>query len=108
MKKFLTKNKVWVIFLLILIIHSFFRFYQLGTRSPFGWDQVDNAWAAQNIIVNHKFPLLGFQAKLNSGIFIGPLYYYLITPFYFLTGLDPVASGVFAGAISTPCARPSA
>jgi len=47
MKKFLTKNKVWVIFLLILIIHSFFRFYQLLTRSPFGWDQVDNAWAAQ-------------------------------------------------------------
>lgn len=100
MKKFLTKNKVWVIFLSILIIHSFFRFYQLGTRSPFGWDQVDNAWAAQNIIVNHKFPLLGFQAKFSSGIFIGPLYYYLIAPFYFLTGLDPVASGIFAGLTS--------
>ena len=94
------KKKTIFIFLLILVIHSFFRFYQLDSRSPFGWDQVDNAWAAKNIIVDHKLPLLGFQAKLNSGIFIGPLYYYLIAPFYFLTGLDPVASGIFAGLTS--------
>lgn len=37
--------------------------------NPFGWDQVDNAWAAQNMIVNHKFPLLGMVAKQNSGIY---------------------------------------
>lgn len=100
MKKFLVKNKVWLIFLLILIIHSFFRFYQLGSRNTFGWDQVDNAWAAKDILVDQKWPLLGMQAKLNTGFFIGPFYYYLITVFYFLTNLDPVASGLFAGATS--------
>jgi len=100
MKKFLTKNKVWVTFLLILIIHSFFRFYQLGSRSPFGWDQVDNAWVAKNIIVDHKWPLLGMQAKQNSGFFIGPFYYYLVAIVYFFTRLDPIASGIFAGITS--------
>lgn len=100
MKKLLTKNRTWVILFLILIIHSFFRFYQLGSRSPFGWDQVDNAWAAKDIIVDHKWPLLGMQAKQNTGFFIGPFYYYLVAIVYFFTKLDPIASGIFAGITS--------
>ena len=99
-KEILIKHKVWLIFLFILIIHSFFRFYQLGSRNTFGWDQVDNAWAAKDIIVDHRLPLLGMQAKLNAGFYIGPLYYYLIAIFYFLTNLDPIASGLFVGATS--------
>jgi len=94
------KSRYLIIFLIILAVHSFFRFYQLDSRSPFGWDQVDNAWAAKDIIVDHKLPLVGMQAKLNTGFFIGPLYYYLIAPFYFLTNLDPIASGIFAGLTS--------
>ena len=76
------------------------RFYDLDTRTPFGFDQVNNAWAAKNIIVNHEFPILGFQAKVNSGIYIGPYYYYLIAIVYFLTNLNPIASGVIAGITS--------
>ena len=72
----------------------------METRSHFEWDQVNNAWAAKNIIVNHEFPLLGFQAKGNSGIYIGPYYYYLISIVYFFTGLDPIASGIIAGITS--------
>lgn len=86
--------------LFIFIVSFFLRFYGLDNKYPFEWDQVDNAWAAQNIIVEHKFPLVGFQAKLNSGIYIGPIYYYLISIFYFFTNLDPIASGIFAGATS--------
>lgn len=86
--------------LFIFIVSFFLRFYGLDNKYPFEWDQVDNAWAAQNIIVEHKFPLVGFQAKLNSGIYIGPIYYYLISIFYFFTDLDPIASGIFAGVTS--------
>lgn len=89
-----------LILVFIFILHLFFRFYELETKSPFGWDQVNNAWAAKNIIVDHKFPLLGFQAKLNSGIYIGPIYYYFISIFYFFTNLDPIASGITAGVTS--------
>lgn len=90
------KKKTSILFFLIFTLLLFLRFYKLD-ESSFRWDQVNNAWAAQNIIVEHKFPLVGFQAKLNSGIYIGPIYYYLISIFYFFTNLDPIASGIFAG-----------
>lgn len=89
-----------MVFIFIFIILLFLRFYDIETRSQFGWDEVNNAWAAKNIIVNHEFPLLGFQAKMNSGIYIGPYYYYLIAIVYFFTGLDPIASGIIAGITS--------
>lgn len=97
---FLYKYKNWILLFILFALEVFLRFHKMETKNPFGWDQVDNAWAAQKIIVNHDFPLLGFQAKHNSGIYIGPLYYYLITIFYFFTNLDPIASAIFAGLTS--------
>lgn len=96
----MNKKIFWLLFSLILLLFIFLRFYQFEIRNPFGWDQVDNAWAAKNILIDHKLLLTGMQAKLNSGIFIGPAYYYLIAPFYWLFNLDPIASGIFAGLTS--------
>lgn len=93
-------KKIFILFLLIFSLLLFLRFYELDTRNPFGWDQVDNAWAAKKIIVDHEFPLVGMVAKQNSGIFIGPFYYYLIAFSYWIFNLNPIASGVFAGAAS--------
>lgn len=93
-------HKVLVLFSLLLVLSIFLRFYQLDLKSHFGWDEVNNAWAANSIIVNHEFPLIGFQAKGNSGIYIGPYYYYLITIIYYLTDLNPIASGIMAGITS--------
>lgn len=96
-KKVRNNRKEILVLIIILGVFVFLRFYQFEERNPFAWDQVDNAWAAKNILVEHKFPLTGMQAKLNSGVFIGPLYYYYIAFFYFLTNLDPIASGIAAG-----------
>lgn len=96
-KKLNTKT---IVFVLLLVTCVFLRFYEIERRNPFGWDQVNNAWAAKKIVVDHQLPLLGFQAKLNTGIYIGPFYYYLLAPFYFFTNLDPIASGIFAGVTS--------
>lgn len=97
---FVRNYKNLIIFVIIFVLLIFLRFYEMETRSPFEWDQVNNAWAAQRIIVDHNFPLLGFQVKLNSGIYIGPIYYYLVSIFYFFTNLDPIASGITAGVTS--------
>lgn len=83
--------------LILLLFHIFLRFYAIETKSIFLYDQVDSAWAAKDIIVDHKFPLIGPENKLSSGFFVGPLYYYLISVFYFFTNLDPIAAGLFAG-----------
>ena len=99
---FFSRHKVLILLLLILVLHIFFRVYQLEERNEFRWDQVDNAWVAKDIIIDKKFPLLGAAVKQNSGFFLGPGYYYLITPFYWLFGLDPIASGVFA-AVTSVC-----
>ncbi len=88
------------ILLFLLVLHIFFMFYHLESWAGFGWDQVDNAWAAIKIITLHKYPLVGMVAKQNTGIYIGPLYYYLVTLFYLITRLDPIASPVIAGVTS--------
>lgn len=93
-------DKKNIILLLIFLVFLFLRFYKFEELNPFGWDQVDNAWAAKNIIVDHNFPLVGMVAKGNSGFYIGPAYYYFISSVYYLTNLDPIASGIIAGITS--------
>lgn len=93
MKNFLRKKELLLI-LLIFLIFFFTRFYQLEERSEFRWDQVDNAWAAKDILIDGKLPLVGMVAKQNTGFYIGPLYYYFITPFYWFFNLDPIAAAV--------------
>lgn len=98
--KLFKNNKPLIIVLVIFLFELILRFYDIPGKNPFGYDQVDNAWAAKNIIVNHWLPLVGMIAKGNSGIYIGPVYYYLISVFYWLTNLNPIASGIFAGLTS--------
>lgn len=89
-----------------LLLFGFFlafvvlRFYQLEERLPFGWDQVQNSWVIKNMIIDHRLPLEGMVAKGNTGFYIGPAYYYLLAPFYYIFRLDPIAAGVFAGVVS--------
>lgn len=84
----------------MLAIFIFLRFFMLFERANLGWDQIDSAWAAKSILVDKHIFINGPAAKGNSGIYMGPLYYYLITPFYFFTHLDPIASPIFQAIIS--------
>ena len=94
---FIKKVNISLLTLAVLIgFCVFLRWYQIEERNQFTWDQVDNAWAAKTILIDHELPIEGMQAKLNSGLFIGPLYYYYIVPFYAAFNLDPVASGYIA------------
>lgn len=89
-------NKFTILLVSVFIAGIFLRVYQMDTKYPFGWDQVDNAWTAKRLIVQHEYPLVGMVAKQNSGIYIGPLYYYFISIFYFLANLNPIASEYIA------------
>ncbi len=91
------RDKRWFVLGIIFSFFIFLRFYQIETKSIFLYDQVDSAWAAKRILVDHDFPLIGPANRLGSGLFIGPLYYYFISSFYFLTNLDPIAAPLFAG-----------
>ena len=97
---FCLKYKKQIIFVLLIATHVFLRFYLLLERASLGWDQVDSAWAAKKIIADHEFLLSGPVVKGNSGIYMGPLYFYLVSIFYFFTNLDPVASPIFQAVLS--------
>ncbi len=93
----LFSSRIYLIFFaLLLTVLIVTRFIMPESKSGFGYDQVDNAWAAKDILIDGKLPLTGMQAKGNTGFYIGPLYYYFLVPFYFLTGMDPIASAIAA------------
>lgn len=91
---------VWILLGLVFVFYIFLRFYQLQERASWGWDQVDVAWNAQKILINHEHPLLGMPAKANTGFNIGPAYYYIAAVFYFLANLNPIASPLLASTVS--------
>lgn len=97
---YLNNKKEIILLGLLFLALIFFRFSFLEQRLQFSWDEVNNAWAAKDILIDHKILLLGMPAKLNSGFSIGPLYYYFVALFYWIFHMDPIASGFIAGATS--------
>ncbi len=95
MKK-LSKNNFFsskfsvVLFLVILALFTFLRFYQLPQRTIFNWDQERDAFEVQKILSGDP-SLIGPRVLGPQGFFLGPYFYYLLAPFYFLTGGHPQA-----------------
>jgi 4-amino-4-deoxy-L-arabinose transferase-like glycosyltransferase len=87
------KENIWIIVffaLSIFIVFVFFRSYNLSARIGFGWDQERDAWAVTNIL-SGKLTLLGPRVQGPSGFFLPPYFFYMIAPFYALSGLSPFA-----------------
>lgn len=81
----------FLILVLILLIGLFFRTYQVVERFEFAHDADLYSWIVKDIAINHHFRLIG-QLTSAPGIFIGPLFYYLLVPFFILTQMDPVGA----------------
>ena len=99
-KKFteFVKNN-WLV-ILIIAVGMFLRFYQLFDRFSYGHDQDLASWFVKDILVNHHFRLIG-QETSTTGIFIGPIYYYLMTLFYKIFGMDPIGGAYLILTISS-------
>jgi len=78
-----------IILILIILIGILFRSYQLTERFLFAADGDLYSWIVKDIVVNHHFRLVG-QLTSAPGIFIGPLFYYLLVPFFLLAKMDPL------------------
>lgn len=86
------KNKPYLLILLaILLLSLFFRSYQIVERYGYGHDAELFGWIVKDIVVNHHPRLIG-QLTSAEGIFIGPLFYYLLVPFFLLLQMDPIAA----------------
>lgn len=87
------KHKL-IIFILFLGLVC--RLYNYQTLFIYNQDQDLIGWFVKDIVYNNHFRLVG-QETSTKGIFIGPLFYYFLIPFYWMAGFDPI--GGFYGVL---------
>lgn len=78
---------------LILAVGLFFRIYQPASRLEFAHDGDLYSWIVKDIVVDRHIRLIGQQTSA-TGIFIGPLFYYMLVPFFLLFKMDPIGGVV--------------
>lgn len=89
-KKEVLSNRIIYFFLaLILFFSAFLRLYRLDKLLGFWFDQGRDALIIWDLLHYHKFFLIGPVTGID-GIFLGPFYYYLLAPFYWLGKGSPV------------------
>lgn len=91
----LKKHGATYLFILIILIAAFLRFYRLPEMAIFDYDQ---EWAVNFAYqITHEYPiqLIGQSLSIRE-LFMGPIGFYLLTPFYLLSSLHPL--GGSAGA----------
>lgn len=87
---FLKKHWAWIVFIALLAVSTYLRFWRFETSFFYGWDQARDAWKVLDI-TNGEIVLNG--PRTGIGHFnLGSLWYYYLLPFYLLYGLDPVGA----------------
>src|SRR3989339_1471952 len=78
-----------ILLIAILALALFLRTYRVADFLGFWFDQGRDAKVVWDIWHSGKLTLIGPTTGIE-GIFLGPFYYYLITPAYILGGGNPV------------------
>ncbi len=89
--KFLQKPKF--ILLLIVFLGLFFRVYKVEIFYPWGHDQDLFAWIAKDITSDHHFRLIGQETSI-TGVFIGPIFYYLMALSFAVFNMNPLSASI--------------
>lgn len=97
MKRFkkIIRQKEILILLVILLVALFFRVFKLDIFYIYEHDQDLYSWIVKDIWIDHHLRLIG-QVTSIEGVFIGPLFYYLLVPFFALGGMNPISAAYFA------------
>lgn len=96
--KFLTP---WNLLIGLILLFAFFlRVYRVNEILGFYYDQGRDALIIWDLWYKAKFFLIGPTTGI-AGIFRGPFYYYLISPFYLLGTGNPIYPAIFLAALST-------
>lgn len=82
-----------IILITVLVMGLFLRVYRTPDFLGFWYDQGRDAKVVWDLWQNQKFFLIGPTTGIE-GIFLGPFYYYLLTPFYVLGNGDPVIPAI--------------
>lgn len=100
LKKF--RNKGILFLVLIVFLGLFLRSLNFKETFIYAHDGDLGAWIVKDIVFDRHLRLIG-QETSTQGVFIGPLYYYTLIPFYFLANWEPIGGvyfGIFVGAVT--------
>jgi len=97
-------NQSWFktpLYIFVLVFVGFFlRGWNLGNNLHFAYDQGRDALVIQGLIEYGKPFLIGPTTGIQ-GVFLGPFFYYLILPFYFLGRGNPAIPALFLAFFSS-------
>ena len=89
------KDRTYYLFIVFILVLGFvFRVYRIDKLLGFYYDQGRDALVVWDFIHKGRFFLIGPTTGIE-GVFRGPWYYWLITPFYWLGKGNPVYPSVF-------------
>ena len=79
--------------IIILLLASFLRLWRISAYMTFLGDEGRDALAAWKIITFQHLTLIGPPTSVGS-MYLGPFYYYLMSPFLWITQFDPVGPAI--------------
>lgn len=88
-----------VLILIILILSASLRLYRIREYMSFLGDEGRDMLVVKRMIVNGEFTLLGPITSIGR-MYMGPIYYYMISPFLALWNFDPVGPSVMVAILS--------
>ncbi len=87
--KHLLKNKYFWLILVLFFIGIFLRLYRFSENVMFLGDQGRDATIIKRIVTFEHFPAIGPTTSIG-GVFAGPFFYFLVSPFLPLFRFNPV------------------
>ncbi|MDD3679555.1 MAG: glycosyltransferase family 39 protein [Candidatus Shapirobacteria bacterium] len=88
-KSFFSSKKTFGLFLLFLLVSAGVRCYRPLGLTIFLDDQARDVLVAAQVVKEGKVPFIGPMASIGS-LYLGPLFYWMITPFLLLANFNPV------------------
>ncbi len=76
---------------IIILLGVFFRTYQLVSFHEYSHEQDLQSFIVKDIVLDKHLRLVGQETSI-TGVFVGPLFYYSLIPFYLLTSMDPIGA----------------
>lgn len=101
LKSWLRDNKTEGILLLsILVVAAFFRLWRIDEYLPFMGDEGRDVRVVRRFLTDFDLMFVGPRTSIGD-MYLGPLYYYLISPFLWIFNFSPVGPAVFVALLST-------
>lgn len=89
-----------ILLLSILLLAAFFRLWRIDEYLPFMGDEGRDVRVIRRFLTDFDLMFIGPRTSIGD-MYLGPLYYYLASPFLWIFGFSPVGPAVFVALLGT-------